>query len=255
LTGTITQATATQAATDHENMPPWCVVAQIIKYTGPSIDPGGALVGATGAKGDKGDKGDTGATGATGDTGPQGGVSLPYYAVNALPASATHGDMCIFDPGLTGGSWCMGVFDSTVGGIGAWVVTGQGIDGFATATVTVGSASGWRKFTTGSVAITFTYLGSYYIWGDFDTTVSAAGVCGLGVAPFDTVGTGTPTVYNLQQAAVSDRVGFNLPRMRTNTVAGTKSYDMRVYSAAAATMSPLVSPRLYMRAAYCYGVA
>lgn len=35
----------------HNNMPPWCAVALIIKVTGVQVDPGGALVGATGQRG------------------------------------------------------------------------------------------------------------------------------------------------------------------------------------------------------------
>lgn len=38
----------------HENMPPWCAVALIVKVTGAEIDPGGALVGPPGPKGDPG---------------------------------------------------------------------------------------------------------------------------------------------------------------------------------------------------------
>ena len=35
----------------HNNMPPWCAVALIIKVTGVTINSGGALVGATGQRG------------------------------------------------------------------------------------------------------------------------------------------------------------------------------------------------------------
>lgn len=38
----------------HNNMPPYIEIAQLIKVTGTTIDPGNAIVGATGAKGDPG---------------------------------------------------------------------------------------------------------------------------------------------------------------------------------------------------------
>jgi microcystin-dependent protein len=39
------------SGTTHENMPPWCAIAYIIKVTGVAINAGGALVGATGPAG------------------------------------------------------------------------------------------------------------------------------------------------------------------------------------------------------------
>jgi microcystin-dependent protein len=52
----------------HNNLPPYILIAQIIKVTGVQIDSGGALVGPTGPQGD------TGATGPQGVQGPQGPV-------------------------------------------------------------------------------------------------------------------------------------------------------------------------------------
>jgi microcystin-dependent protein len=63
---------AADAAATHENMPPWCAVAYIVKATGVQIDSGGALVG------------------------PQGppGVSATPPLVSALPASPIDGQEC-----------------------------------------------------------------------------------------------------------------------------------------------------------------
>jgi microcystin-dependent protein len=55
----------------HQNLPPYILIAQIIKVTGVQINPGGALVGPQGAKGDTGA---TGAQGPQGATGPMGTV-------------------------------------------------------------------------------------------------------------------------------------------------------------------------------------
>lgn len=52
----------------HNNLPPYILIAQIIKVKGVTIDSGGALVGATGAQGPQG------LPGATGPTGPAGTV-------------------------------------------------------------------------------------------------------------------------------------------------------------------------------------
>jgi hypothetical protein len=52
--------TATGGDGVHENMPPWCAVAYIVKVTGSQINSGGVLVGP---------QGPTGATGATGPAG------------------------------------------------------------------------------------------------------------------------------------------------------------------------------------------
>jgi len=68
-------------------LPPYIVLAQIIKVQGAQIDPAGALVGP------KGDTGDTGAPGPTGDTGPQGdpgqGIVGVYAEVNENPPDAS----------------------------------------------------------------------------------------------------------------------------------------------------------------------
>jgi microcystin-dependent protein len=58
------------SGTVHENMPPWCAVAYIVKATGTSINAGGALVGATGPAGPAGADGAQGPIGPTGPTGP-----------------------------------------------------------------------------------------------------------------------------------------------------------------------------------------
>jgi len=99
----------------HNNLPPYIVVAMIIKVQGAQIDSAGVLVGPTGPtgptgadsevpgptgdtgpKGDKGDQGDqgiqgiTGPKGDTGDTGPQGvGIVGVYAEVTDTPPDAT----------------------------------------------------------------------------------------------------------------------------------------------------------------------
>jgi len=55
----------------HNNLPPYILIAQIIKVKGAQIDSGGALKGETGAQGP------TGPTGATGPTGPTGAPGAP----------------------------------------------------------------------------------------------------------------------------------------------------------------------------------
>jgi microcystin-dependent protein len=64
--------TAADAAATHENMPPWCAVAYIVKATGAQVNSGGALVG------------------------PQGppGVSATPPLVTALPAGPLNGQEC-----------------------------------------------------------------------------------------------------------------------------------------------------------------
>lgn len=70
--------TAQGSGTAHNNMPPYVLIAQIIKVTGVTIDSGDALIGATGAQGptgltgSQGPQGNTGNTGLTGSTGAQG---------------------------------------------------------------------------------------------------------------------------------------------------------------------------------------
>jgi microcystin-dependent protein len=54
----------------HNNMPPWCAVALIIKVTGVEVDPGGALVGPPGPVGPTGPLGPTGPQGEQGRPGP-----------------------------------------------------------------------------------------------------------------------------------------------------------------------------------------
>lgn len=70
--GGVTNHAGADAANAHENMPPWILLAQIIKVTGVSVDSGGALIGATGPQGATGLQGATGAQGPTGPTGPGG---------------------------------------------------------------------------------------------------------------------------------------------------------------------------------------
>ena len=59
----------------HNNLPPYVLIAQIIKVTGVQIDSGDALVGPQGPKGDKGDPGEPGTPG--GPPGPQGEPGPP----------------------------------------------------------------------------------------------------------------------------------------------------------------------------------
>ena len=73
--GAVTAANnaATNAGTAHNNLPPYILVAFIIKVTGPTIDPGVALIGPRGLQGIqgiKGDKGDTGEIGPIGNLAP-----------------------------------------------------------------------------------------------------------------------------------------------------------------------------------------
>ena len=58
--------TAEGGGAAHENMPPWCAVALIIKVTGAEIDPAGALVGPAGPQGEPGPEGPPGADGDIG---------------------------------------------------------------------------------------------------------------------------------------------------------------------------------------------
>jgi microcystin-dependent protein len=62
--------------TAHNNLPPYIVVAQIVKVTGAQISASGALVGPTGAQGPQG---------ATGATGPSGGR---WYSGTGAPSGA-----------------------------------------------------------------------------------------------------------------------------------------------------------------------
>jgi hypothetical protein len=73
----------------HNNLPPYVLMAWIIKATGVTVDSGGALVGATGVQGPQGVKGDTGATGATGPQGPVGPVGPQGPAGPTGPQGAT----------------------------------------------------------------------------------------------------------------------------------------------------------------------
>jgi microcystin-dependent protein len=76
---------ASNAANAHNNLPPYILIAQIIKVTGAQINAGGALQGATGAKGDKGDKGDTGPMGTVYDTDQVGTVKT--FAGKTIPTN------------------------------------------------------------------------------------------------------------------------------------------------------------------------
>jgi len=62
-------------ATAHENMPPYIKIAWIVKVVGVTINPGGALVGATGPIGPTGPTGPTGSTGPAGPGVPTGGAA------------------------------------------------------------------------------------------------------------------------------------------------------------------------------------
>jgi microcystin-dependent protein len=83
----------------HNNLPPYVLVAQIIKVKGVQVDSGGALVGATGPAGATGPQGPQGPVGATGPQGPQGDpgttvVQPRVYlrhnaAINAVSANHT----------------------------------------------------------------------------------------------------------------------------------------------------------------------
>ena len=66
----------------HENMPPWCAVAQIVKVTGAQIDPAGALVGPQGPKGDDG---------VDGVDGVDGDPVVTRTAARAYRSAAGHG--------------------------------------------------------------------------------------------------------------------------------------------------------------------
>jgi hypothetical protein len=61
---------ATGGGAAHNNLPPYVLVAQIIKVTGVQVDAGGALIGATGPQGVQG------VQGPQGDVGPQGPQGL-----------------------------------------------------------------------------------------------------------------------------------------------------------------------------------
>jgi microcystin-dependent protein len=85
---------AAAAAQAHNNLPPYILIAQIIKVTGASIDPGGALVGATGAQGPQGPTGSQGIQGPTGPQGPPGtgaGYSVVIGDGSASVFTITHG--------------------------------------------------------------------------------------------------------------------------------------------------------------------
>jgi microcystin-dependent protein len=70
----------------HNNLPPYILVAQIIKVTGATINAGGALVGATGPQGPQGPAGSSGAA-----------------LVSALPGSPTDGQEIMFLADSTNG--------------------------------------------------------------------------------------------------------------------------------------------------------
>jgi microcystin-dependent protein len=61
----------------HNNMPPYVVLAHLVKVKGVATTPT-TIIGPTGPAGAKGDKGDTGATGPTGPQGPAGLGTLPW---------------------------------------------------------------------------------------------------------------------------------------------------------------------------------
>jgi microcystin-dependent protein len=69
---------AQNAAAAHNNMPPYILIAQIIKVTGAQIDSGGALVGPQGPQGIQGDPGAQGPAGGT----------VPWRSVKAKRATA-----------------------------------------------------------------------------------------------------------------------------------------------------------------------
>jgi microcystin-dependent protein len=71
----------------HENMPPWVAVAWIIKASGPQIDSGGALVGATGPVGPTGPPGQITAKGVL-DAGIAGGANTTNAVLNAVTVTA-----------------------------------------------------------------------------------------------------------------------------------------------------------------------
>src|SRR5436190_16562057 len=70
------------AASAHNNMPPYCVLAFLIKAKGVAIL-GDTLIGPPGAAGPSGPTGPTGSTGSTGATGPT-GIQGPPGATNAI---------------------------------------------------------------------------------------------------------------------------------------------------------------------------
>lgn len=87
------------SGTAHNNLPPYILVAHIIKVTGPQINAGGALQGATGA---------AGVDGAKGDPGPWRGVWNAATAYNV-------GDSVSYYDGQTTGSYRRKVAGTTAG--------------------------------------------------------------------------------------------------------------------------------------------
>ena len=77
----------------HNNLPPYILIAQIIKVTGVQVDPGGALIGPQGPAGPAGAPGPTGANGSTGPAGPTGanGTQGPPGPTGATGAAGPAG--------------------------------------------------------------------------------------------------------------------------------------------------------------------
>jgi len=93
----------------HNNLPPYVLIAQIIKVTGVQVDSGGALVGPTGPQGSTGAQGPTGSTGAQGPKGDTGYETAPIGTVLAW-TSATLPEGYVMADGarLSQGAWPQG---------------------------------------------------------------------------------------------------------------------------------------------------
>ena len=116
--------------TAHNNMPPWCAIALIIKVTGVTVDSGGALVGATGPPGATGPAGVTGPAGPTGPQGPTGTLGVQPAAQVALSASVAVPLNAAFIVPFDGTSWSQG--GVSLSGQGGLIVPAAGLYAVAT---------------------------------------------------------------------------------------------------------------------------
>ena len=111
----------------HNNMPPWCAIALIIKVTGVTVDSGGALVGATGPPGPQGAIGPPGPAGPQGPTGTLGVQPAGQVALSASVAATLNAAMIV---PFNGTSWSQG--GVVLSGQGGLIVPAAGLYAVAT---------------------------------------------------------------------------------------------------------------------------
>jgi microcystin-dependent protein len=137
--------------TPHNNMPPYILIAQIIKVTGVHIDAGEALVGATGPagpEGPEGPQGPQGIQGVTGATGPMREIAVVTF--NGVTAAGSPGAL-VADFGLIAFDGGPVVIELAVGFIVLHTNTAASLnlqDGVSGSDVQVTRFAYWREAVT-----------------------------------------------------------------------------------------------------------